>query len=162
MLLAVVLYLVGRPDDSPPSTKPTSIPQPTGAPVHVPKVPRTEIADRWCPKMLAALPLKVGGLERRKVSGGNEYAAAWGNPAVIVHCGVARPKTLTKTSPTVIVNTVQWLVPQGNNPNPVWTAVDRSVYIDITIPATYSGDAMLTDVGKAITKTLAKRPIKFR
>lgn len=157
-----MLYFIGRPDDTTPNgAEPTSIAQPTGEPVHVPKVPRTEIADRWCPKMLAALPVKVGGLERRKVTGGNEYAAAWGNPAVIVHCGVPRPKTFTKTSDTYVINTVQWLVPQGRDPNPVWAAVDRSVYIAVTVPNSYSGDAMLTPVSDAIKDTLAKRPLRF-
>ncbi len=152
-----MLFLVGRQHTAPSSAAPATH---TSAPAKLPAVtvsraPRTAAGDRLCPAFLAALPRTVAGLTRREVDAHDQYLQAWGDPAVVVHCDVPRPKGFKVGSQAIAVDNVQWF-DEGTN----WTAVDRGVYVEASIPETYPADAALVDIGAAVKKTLPAVPVR--
>ena len=51
-----------------------------------------------CRDLVAALPDELAGQERVDVTGDTEYGAAWGDPAIVLTCGVGRPDDFTDIS----------------------------------------------------------------
>ncbi|HEV7468269.1 MAG TPA: DUF3515 family protein, partial [Pseudonocardia sp.] len=58
-------------------------------PVQVPPV--TPEADASCPALMSTLPLELTGETSRRVQSDSPYAYAWGDPAIVLVCGVDRP-----------------------------------------------------------------------
>jgi len=86
--------------------------------------------------VFAKLPVQLGGLNPRRTETDSAFVAAWGNPAVVIRCGVRRPAAFGSTdAPQLIdVNGVLWQ-PDPQAAQTVYTAIDRSVYVDVTVPA---------------------------
>lgn len=87
-----------------------------------------------CRLIEPTLPKKIDGMDRRKTSPRTDRTAAWGDPPVIMRCGVERPKALTRTSQLDTVNGVDWLVEERDGGH-VFTSINRAAYIEITVPA---------------------------
>jgi hypothetical protein len=89
-----------------------------------------------CVKVFAKLPVQLGQLAPRKTESDSPFVAAWGDPAVVVRCGVAKPSVFgtAEAAQLVEVNSVIWQ-PDPQRDRTVYTAVDRSVYLDVTVPA---------------------------
>ncbi|MGH3825286.1 MAG: DUF3515 domain-containing protein, partial [Pseudonocardiaceae bacterium] len=88
--------------------------------------PATDSAD--CARLLAALPQKLDGgelgvLERRQLRAPVPAGVAgWGEPPVVLRCGLDRPADLTATSRLLAVSGVQFLeLGAGAS---TWVAVD--------------------------------------
>lgn len=64
-----------------------------------------------CAALVDALPGSVGGLERRDVEPAGAAGAAWGDPAVMLSCGVSSPPGLSRTSPCLEVDGIGWYLP---------------------------------------------------
>ena len=100
-----------------------------------------------CAQVLSALPVQLDGLNPRQVHPYPDEGApavGWGNPAIVFQCGVDRPKALTEGSSAFLVdvpnsggNDVNWLPVAGSSAT-VFTVIDRSVYIQVTVPKSYS------------------------
>lgn len=120
-------------------------------PVQVPPV--TPQADASCPALMAQLPLELAGEVSRPVDSDSPYAYAWGEPPVVLVCGVARPAALEPTSPLIQINGVNWLVDTSAPDRIVWTAVDRPVYVQVTVSAD-TDSAPVTALGPVINDTL--------
>jgi hypothetical protein len=125
-------------------------------PVEVPPV--TPEADASCPALMGQLPLELAGEQSRPVDSDSPYAYAWGEPPVVLVCGVERPATLEPTSPLIQVNGVNWLVDTSNPDSIVWTAVDRPVYVQVTVSAD-TDSAPVTALGPVINDTLPIQPV---
>jgi hypothetical protein len=95
--------------------------------------PATEAA---CVKVFAKLPVQLGQLAPRKTETDSPFVAAWGNPAVVLRCGVAKPAVLNTPAAAQLfdVNSVIWQ-PDPRRDQTVYTTVDRSVYLEVTVPA---------------------------
>jgi hypothetical protein len=166
VLAAIGLILVGRHsgdgEAAASSTQP-SVPAQSYPPVDVSPVPRSTTADRLCPGFLAKLPEKVGGQGRRRVNAQKAYFLAWGAPPVIVQCGVPLPKGFTVGTQTIDIappkstDSVRWFETGSSG---VWTAVDRDVYIAVTVPDGGDTTGTLQTIGAVILKTLPARPIR--
>ena len=102
-------------------------------PVEVP--PPTPEADVNCPALMQALPLDLLGEPSRLVDSDTPYAAAWGEPPVVLVCGVPQPAGLVPGEGLFTINGVTWYVDQSDPEATVWTAVDRAVYVQVTLPA---------------------------
>jgi len=105
--------------------------------VAVSAPPRPNAATQAaCVKVFAKLPVQLGQLPPRKTETDSSFVAAWGNPAVVVRCGVARPSVFgtAEAAQLIDVNSVIWQ-PEPQRDRTVYTTVDRSVYIDVTVPA---------------------------
>ncbi|MDQ2796888.1 MAG: DUF3515 domain-containing protein [Actinomycetota bacterium] len=122
--------------------------------------PRANVDVAPCAKVLALLPVTLTGLTQRVVhtKPDTPFVVAWGNPAVVLRCGVARPKDISTTSDAQFIQggvaggpfyDVQ-RVGNGNS----FTTVDRAAYISITVPSKYQGGDLLPSVSQAIAKAL--------
>jgi hypothetical protein len=103
--------------------------------VAAPPSPSTATQEA-CVKVFAKLPVQLGTLAPRKTDTDSSFVAAWGDPAVVIRCGVAKPADLGSPAAAQLqdVNSVIWQ-PDLQKTQTVFTAVDRSVYIEVTVPA---------------------------
>ena len=101
-------------------------------PVEVP--PATPEADASCPALMGTLPLELAGEPSRRVDSDTPYAYAWGDPAIVLICGVDRPAGFVVGTSAIQINGVQWYVDTSDPDATVWTTVDRPVYVQITLP----------------------------
>jgi Protein of unknown function (DUF3515) len=105
--------------------------------VTVPAPPKPNAATQAaCVKVFAKLPVQLGQLAPRRTQTDSSFVAAWGDPAVVLRCGVAKPAVFgtAEAAQLVEVNAVLWQ-PDPQRDRTVYTTVDRSVYIDVTVPA---------------------------
>lgn len=137
VVVGLLVGLSGRHDAAPktspePRTPVTASPPPAaGDPTHL------------CPALVAALPATLAGHRRRPVSGvPATRAAAWGDPPIVLRCGVPRPASLVPGSPLITVQGVDWdTYPLGGSVR--WTAVSRRVYVEVLVPDAYPGQGGL-------------------
>jgi len=127
------------------------------APLPVDVPPVTAEADAACPGLMSALPLELAGERSRPVKSNSPFAYAWGDPAVVLVCGVDRPAGFVATSGLIQIDAVQWYVDDSDADTVVWTAVDRSVYVQLSIPSSLDS-ASATELSDIIAKTLPARP----
>jgi hypothetical protein len=130
-----------------------------------PPAPSATSAD--CTRLLGALPAtldggEMGGLPRRQLAApAPAGVAGWGQPPVVLRCGLARPGELTPTSRLLDVSGVQFLeipTPAANRGASSWVAVDRPVYVAVDLPPT-SGSGPLQQIATVIGNTLPQRDV---
>ncbi|MDP9093308.1 MAG: DUF3515 domain-containing protein [Actinomycetota bacterium] len=124
------------------------------SPITVAAPPPNAAADQPCTTVLGALPITLSGLSGRPARSTWTYVAAWGDPAVVLRCGIPRPSALTpgSSAQTVGIDGVYWLPAALKNVT-VWTAVDRAVYIEVSVPKSYA-QPPLAPVSDAIARAL--------
>ncbi|HZE01709.1 MAG TPA: DUF3515 domain-containing protein [Pseudonocardiaceae bacterium] len=116
-----------------------------------------------CARLLAALPETLDGgdagpLQRRSLATpAPAGAAGWGEPPVVLRCGLDRPVELTATSRLLDVSGVQFLELVGSGTG-TWVAVDRPVYVVVALPPT-SGSGPLQQLAAVIANTLPRRDV---
>jgi len=140
---------------------PTPSPSSTAArtalpPVRVVAPPASVAAARSCPAFLAALPLTLTDLAARPADSPSPYVAAWGEPPVLLRCGVLRPAGFVVGVQTIVVNGVAWY-PEPHGNRTVWTAVDRPVYVEVTVPTGYASGPV-AELATLVARTLPARP----
>ena len=113
---------------------PTSVPRSELPPLEVETPEVTAEADRLCPTLMGRLPLALGVSQARPVRSASPYAGAWGEPPIVLRCGVPRPAGLAADSQLVQINGVAWFTEAGPDAT-LWTAVDREVYVDVRVPS---------------------------
>jgi hypothetical protein len=153
ILVIALVLLSSDPKSKPsnPTTKPLSA-------VSVPAPPPNSSADAPCTTLLGDLPTSIptsnGTLAQRPAESTWTYVAAWGDPAIVLRCGVPRPKELVPNSSVLLVpvNGVAFLPVNTKKVN-VFTTVDRAAYIEITVPTSYP-QPPLGPLADAITKAL--------
>ncbi len=117
--------------------EPAPTAQPPRAELPVLEVPTPEVtadADRLCPTLMGGLPLTLADSPARPVRSASPYAAAGGDPAIVLRCGVPRPEALAADSDLILINGVTWLTEPGAD-DTRWTAVDRDLYVDVRVPS---------------------------
>jgi hypothetical protein len=106
-----------------------------------------------CDRLAAALPAKVDDLKRRRTAPAGSTVAAWGDPAVVLRCGVGLPAGLTATSQLSGVNDVEWYVDEQPTQR-VWTTFARAAEVEVTIPDTHDpAVGPIVDLAAAIKVT---------
>jgi uncharacterized protein DUF3515 len=135
----------------------------TGAvlpPVSLSAPPNAAAEAAPCAQVLAQLPVQLGRLAGRVVhtEPDTPFVVAWGDPPVILACGVDRPKDLVPgSSAQFFANGPQagpyYDVTSAGGEN-VWTTVDRAPYIAITVPSQYQGADVIPPLSRAIARAL--------
>ena len=162
VLVVLVNVLGGRPDDggsddgvadvgSSPSAGRADLPV---LPVDVPPV--TPEADAACPALMGSLPLELVDEPSRRVDSASPFAYAWGDPPVVLVCGVDRPAGYVVGVGTIVINDVEWFVDTSDADTVVWTTVDRPVHVQVRVPAS-TDSASVTALTPLISAALPYR-----
>ncbi|WP_430378211.1 DUF3515 domain-containing protein [Streptomyces sp. B1-3] len=118
--------------------------------------PRTEVTE-LCENLDKALPSKVDGQDRRDPEPASALTAGWGDPAIILRCGVQRPSKMDDPEADgVEVNGVGWLLEKQDDGSFRFTTTLRKAYVEVTIPKQRTGNGMapLVDLAPAVKKTI--------
>lgn len=115
-----------------------------------------------CQTLISGLPDTLGDHDRREVK--SRYVAAYGDPAVIIRCGVTEPVEFGPLSSCQRINGVDWFVPDNQIADAeatlVATTVGRTPQVELTIPPAHRPpDAELVDLSNAIkSQTRSDKP----
>jgi hypothetical protein len=131
----------------------TSSPRGDLPPVQVDTPEVTPAADLACPVLMAQLPLELAGETSRLVDSDSPFARAWGDPPVVLVCGVDPPAGYVVGAATIVISGVEWFVDTSDPDVVIWTTVDRNVQVQVQVPAS-SDSASVTALGPIIAKAL--------
>ena len=111
---------------------------------------------RACKALVAATPHRVSEKSRRETTGG-DLGAAWGDPAIVLRCGVGTPDGYHPGDPCQRVNGVDWFAP-GNQiadqaEDVTLTTIGRKPNVEVDVPADYRPPtAAMVDLAGVIKK----------
>ncbi len=122
-----------------------------GSGVLVDAYPTEPGTDVDCQALLADLPASVGGLDRRGLDQ-DVPAAAWGDPPVVLRCGVPTPDAFEPTSQCATFDDVDWFGEQTAD-GFRFTTVYRRVNVEVDVPAVHDpASDVLIDLAASIEK----------
>ena len=117
-------------------------------PAQIPVAIPSPADQSACRELVKALPLNLDGHEN---TGRSEYAAAWGDPRIVLRCGVPTPAAYEKISEMVVIDGVSWF-PEEQNDGYVFTAMGRSPLVEVYVPDQYAPEVNpLVDLAPAMT-----------
>ena len=122
----------------------------TGSPAVRVAVPDGPAAG--CARLHDALPDGLDGRDARDTEPASDRTAAWGDPSLVLRCGVPRPAGLAADSELVEVDGVAWYLTPGSPPY-VFTTVGRGTYVELTVPSSVpraEATAPLVDLAPAV------------
>jgi hypothetical protein len=111
-----------------------------------------------CERLVAALPDHLDDAQRRPATPQSPLTAAWGDPALVLRCGVPRPARLGPTSDVLEVEDVDWFLVESAA-GYTFTTAGRAAYVELTVPAEVDrseATAPLVDLAPAI---IAEDPV---
>lgn len=98
---------------------------------------------KLCRELDRVLPSKVDDQDRRDPEPVSALTAGWGDPAIILRCGVERPSKMDDPEADgVEVNGVGWLLEKQDDGSFRFTTTLRKAYVEVTIPKDRTGDGM--------------------
>lgn len=114
-----------------------------------------------CNAFLDDLPHTLAGKEWRKVNPAAALGRAWGDPPIVVRCGVAVPASFTDTSQCDVANGVGWYVPEeqfeDQDADLTYTAVGYRPLVEVEVPHDYrpeGGAAAIAELAAVVKKHL--------
>jgi len=124
--------------------------------VHV-AVPDASGATRAiCARLGDRLPTHLDGHRSRVVTPASSLTHAWGDPPIVLRCGVPTPSGYSPTSvQTADVDGVRWFQQVG--PTAVrWTAVRHGANVELVVPTSYDAQGgLLVELGAAIRASIS-------
>ena len=103
--------------------------------------------SRPCCSLVESLPLSLDDHEN---TGRSEYAAAWGDPRIVLKWRPL-PVGLRKTSEMVVINEISWF-PEQQAEGYVFTAMGRTPLVEVYVPDTYAPEVNpLVDLAPAMS-----------
>ncbi|MDQ0845328.1 MULTISPECIES: DUF3515 domain-containing protein [Streptomyces] len=123
------------------------------ASITVPSPPAEEAA--LCRALDGELPDSVDGHDRDDPEPSSELTAGWGDAAIVLRCGVARPVGMSDPQGQgVEVDGVNWLLEERDD-GPRFTTTYRETYVEVTLGSRYMHDiGPLTDLAGPVKKTV--------
>lgn len=114
-----------------------------------------------CRSFLDALPSRLADQDSVDVSPEDALGAAWGDPAIVVTCGVPMPEEFDKFSACWETDGVGWFVPDDQIEDPAadvtLTTIGYTPNVQIRLPGELRPpDAVTVEVGAAVRKTLER------
>ena len=124
--------------------------------------PAPDARDRAaCSRILDALPDTLADERRRPVMPRDAPGAAWGDPAMVLTCGVDRPAGFDEFASCVEANGVAWFVPaeqvEDDSLDVTFSTAGYRPVVQLTVPAEYrpeGGAAALAELAKPLRKRL--------
>ncbi|MEU3512422.1 DUF3515 domain-containing protein [Streptomyces longwoodensis] len=120
-------------------------------------------AAALCQKLDGVLPAAVDDESREDPEPASALTAGWGNPAIILRCGVPRPPKMVDPSvpqggdPDAVaggVDGVNWLMEKAGGGAYRYTTASRLAYVEVTVPAGRDSSSALVDLAPAIKKAI--------
>lgn len=105
-----------------------------------------------CTSFMAALPATLAGERRRQLDEAQPGVAGWGDPAVLVRCGLPNPASFSCSARLSVVNQVAWFQLDSTD-GTTFVAMDRAVRVAVTLP-TGVGVSALQEVSVVLAATL--------
>jgi hypothetical protein len=112
---------------------------------------------KLCQNLDKLLPSRVDGQDRRDPEPASALTAGWGDPAIILRCGVRRPAEMNDPEADgVEADGVGWLLQKQDDGSFRFTSTLRTAYVEVTIPKDRTGDgvAPLVDLAPAVKKAI--------
>ncbi|WP_051552102.1 DUF3515 domain-containing protein [Nocardioides sp. URHA0020] len=116
-------------------------------------------AAQSCRDLVADLPDRLADEDSVEVAGDTAYGAAWGDPAIVLTCGVAAVD-LTDLPGCTEVDGIGWLLPQdeaGGDRDATFTADGYRPRVRLEVPEDYlpeQGAAALADLAPVLKRHL--------
>ncbi len=133
---------------------------PPQTPIVIAAAPAPRADSPECRTLAAALPDRLGKYSRAPVmepapAGTAAWQAEDRSEAVILRCGLDRPLEFAVGTPVQMVDAVQWfrVADDADTGRSTWFAVDRPVYVALTLPAG-SGPTPIQAISAAISTAL--------
>jgi hypothetical protein len=108
------------------------------------------------------LPEQVADQDPRPVEPESDWAAAWGDPAIVLTCGGPPATGFKRISTCTTVNGVDWFIPeeQLETDQPIdltMTTVNREQVVQVLLPAAHWPPATtLADLSSVVRKNTEK------
>ncbi|MBD0419173.1 DUF3515 domain-containing protein [Streptomyces sp. NPDC052309] len=118
---------------------------------------------KLCRNLDKALPSKVDGLSREDPEPASALTAGWGNPLIILRCGVDRPPKMADPEvaegrdPDAVaggVDGVDWLMEKQDGGSYRFTTANRLAYVEVTVPEGRDSSSVLIDLAPAVKKAI--------
>jgi len=104
----------------------------------------------YCLNLIAKIPVELGGELIRTTDAGTEGVAAWGDPAIVMRCGVIQPPSLEATSQLFTINGIDWL-PEELTSGQRFTSMNTPSFVEVNIPEAYDpASGVLVDLATAL------------
>lgn len=133
-------------------------------PVVIAAAPAPRADSPACRALTEALPAQLGEYSRAPVmepapAGTAAWQAEGRSEALILRCGLDRPLEFVVGAPVQVVDEVEWfrLADQADAGRSTWFAVDRPVYVALTLPAG-SGPTPIQAISTTISEVLPSTP----
>ncbi len=124
------------------STVEVAVPEPDGA------------GAAACRSLVAALPDVLDGAQQRAVEPVSDLTAAWGDPPIVLRCGVARPEAYEPTSLVGTYDGVDWLAVEQDD-GYLFYAPGRVTWIEVDVPSAYAPEPNpLIDLAPAVSASV--------
>jgi len=116
---------------------------------HLSIEPGATANSKFCTDLIADMPVELAGQLIRSTKPTDSGATAWGDPAIVLRCGVSEPTSLTSTSQLIAINGVDWF-PELLTDGTRFTSVNTSEFIEVNIPNVYEpASNLLVDLARA-------------
>nr|WP_246211508.1 DUF3515 domain-containing protein [Phytoactinopolyspora alkaliphila] len=113
-----------------------------------------------CAAVLNDLPDVVGDAVRRDIEPDASPAAAWGQPPIVLRCGVGMPAGYQLDAQLLDIDGIGWFAEPGRG-GTFFTATDRQVLVEIAIPDDYAPEGfILHDITPAIAANIPERALR--
>jgi hypothetical protein len=127
--------------------------------VEVDSPPLDGADARACERLVDALPDAVSDQPRRPVRTEGGYGGAWGDPAIVLRCGVPMPDAFDEAAACQVTNDVGWFVPESQiedqQADVVMTTIGRAQNVEVRLPARYRPPAAaMVDLAGAVKRTI--------
>lgn len=93
-----------------------------------------------CRALHRRLPQRLHDQPRRATRPQSPLVTAWGTPAIVLRCGVPRPRALAPTAEVAVVDGLSWLPEPPGRPAR-FTTVGLRGYVEVTVPPAYAPPA---------------------
>jgi hypothetical protein len=108
-----------------------------------------------CAQLVDYLPSLLDGQRTRVVEPRSPLVHAWGNPPVVLRCGVPRPPGYSRSSPlTTSVDGVLWFQQLADD-GVHWTAIRHDANLELVVPRSYDAQGgFLAELDPPIKRTI--------
>jgi len=128
-------------------------------PVTIPTLRLTAADQAVCQRVTDALPDSVDGQDRRPTQPAEALGGAWGDPPIVLECGVGVPRGFTRTSGCQEADGVGWFVPDtqidDQSADVVMATAGYRPVVQVTVPASYRPEgvaAAMVELGAVVKK----------